>query len=119
MPRTKRKFRPRTILSAGPRANLAVGAKPHSSSLAPRQRGLQNVFCANLPDHDDRRCMFRCDFPSLETQVNEQIRDGRLVFPHNQKALNLWEKEVPATSRRPMRTGQGISRTMRNKRPPK
>lgn len=31
-----------------------------------RQRGIQKVFCAKLHHHNSQRCIFRCDFASLE-----------------------------------------------------
>jgi aquaporin Z len=37
-----------------------------------RQRGIQRVFCAKLHHHNGQRCIFRCDFASLESQPSKQ-----------------------------------------------
>ncbi len=39
-----------------------------AAELYVRQRGLRRVFCAKLHHCNDRRCIFRCDFASLEKQ---------------------------------------------------
>lgn len=40
-----------------------------------RQRGIHQVFCAKLHHHNSQRCIFRCDFESLEQQTSRTERN--------------------------------------------
>ncbi len=42
-----------------------------AAELYVRQRGLRRVFCAKLHHHNSERCIFRCDFGSLEKPNNQ------------------------------------------------
>lgn len=49
------------IYFTAPVAGMLIAAE-----LYVRQHGLHRVFCAKLHHHNRRRCIFRCDFTSLE-----------------------------------------------------
>jgi aquaporin Z len=46
-----------------------------------RRTGAHRVYCAKLHHHNSRRCIFRCDFASLEKQPNPNQPQLQEVAP--------------------------------------